>query len=95
MLQLASPLPLDIDPCVPGHRPVIVETQGTPAGRYYGGICPSTWHIECVQCRIATAPHISRAVTELRWRDTDSPHRIPLSQLADARLRAYPAAHAA
>lgn len=95
MYQRANPLPADIPVCVPGHRPTLVETRGTPSGRYFGGFCPSTWHIECLQCRIATVPHISKAVAELRWTDPENQNRIPISQLAEARNRAYPSAQAA
>lgn len=95
MLQIAIALPKTVPVCCAGHRPTLVETRGTPSGRYYGGFCPSMWHIECVQCRIATVPHISKAVAELRWTDPSNPHRIPLSQIGEARARAYPAENAA
>lgn len=95
MHQIAHPLPLSIEPCQPGHRPTLVETRGTPHGRYNGGFCPPTWHIECVQCQIATAPHISRALAELRWTDPDNPNRVPLSQIGAARARAIPTENAA
>lgn len=91
MFQIATPLPADIPPCVEGHRPQFVETRGAPRGRTAHAIVPSHYHIECAQCRVATVPHISRAVTELRWREPTATNRIPLHQLPAARAAVHAA----
>lgn len=89
MLQIATPLPADIPLCATGHRPQLVETRGAPRGRIAGAIVPSHYHIECCQCRLATVPHISRAVAELRWTQPDNPNRIPLHHLPAARAAVH------
>lgn len=92
MIQTATPLPAHLSGCQPDHRPQRVETRGTPRSeRALGLPCPPLWHIECVRCGIATVPHPSRAVTEARWRDADTAHRIPLARIAQARALAVAA----
>lgn len=83
MFQISRPLPADVPACAPGHRPQLVETRGAPQGHRVGLPCPSNWHVECTRCCVATVPHISRAITELRWRDPE--HRIPISSLGRVR----------
>lgn len=84
MIQHSQPLPAGVPLCLPGHRPQLVRTRGAPVGGHrIGTPCPDTWHVECHACSHATAPHASRAITELRWRDPAQ--RIPLSQLRQAR----------
>lgn len=96
MLQIAEPLSPRIPVCVLGHRPQFVESRGAPLNHRPGLPCPNQYHIECARCGIATVPHPSRAIAELRWSEPDSPHRIPLSQIGQARVRAAAAyAHAA
>lgn len=89
MIQFSNPLPLDVPICVEGHRPQMIETRGAPPGRRVAQICPSYYHFECAICRIATIPHISKAVAEVRWCEPDSPHRVPLHKLREAREQAF------
>lgn len=96
MRQEATTLPADVPLCHPGHTPQLVRTQGAPLGHRPGTPCPDTWHIECCRCQLATVPSPSRAMAELRWTDATNPHRIPLCQLSQARIRAMaPLSHAA
>ena len=95
MIQFGSPLPSGAPLCAHGHHPQLVESRGAPRGHRLGQPCPHTWHIECAICGIATEPHPSRAIAELRWSDPDSPHRIPLSQIGLARMRLAQIARAA
>ncbi|GAB3755053.1 hypothetical protein [Lysobacter olei] len=83
MFQISRPLPADVPVCAPKHRPQLVETRGAPTGHRVGLPCPSNWHVECTRCGVATVPHISRAIAELRWRDAHT--RIPLSALGRVR----------
>lgn len=92
MIQTAHPLPAHAPGCHPDHRPQRVETRGIPRStRAVGQPCPPLWHVECVRCGIATVPHPSRAVALARWRDPDVAHRIPLAQIAHARILAVAA----
>lgn len=87
MIQHSQPLPADIPTCVKGHRPQLVNTRGASPGHRIGTPCPPQWHIECHQCRIATVPSPSRAITENRWRGEPEFNRIPLSDLGRVRER--------
>lgn len=86
MILIARPLSPDIPPCVPGHRPQLIEARGAPSGVPVGAMRASLWHIECAQCQVATVPHVSKAMTESRWRSADPTHRVPLSDLGRARM---------
>lgn len=85
MIQMSSALPQGAPLCQPGHTPQLIETRGMPPGCAAHGPVPYLFHIECARCQIATVPHPSRAIAEGRWSDPDSPHRIPLSQIRQAR----------
>lgn len=92
MIQIAHPLPAHAPGCHPDHRPQCVETRGSPrASRTLGLPCPPLWHVECARCAIATVPHPNRTVAEVRWRDADDAHRIPLAQIGHARTLAVAA----
>lgn len=89
MIQFATPIAPDIPVCGHGHRPQFVETRGAPPSRSTAAECPTFVHYECAICGVATVPHTSRAVAESRWRDTASPHRVPLYLLREARAQAF------
>lgn len=91
MRQVATPLPASIPTCVPGHHPQWVETHGAPHRARIGTPVPTTFHIECHRCGIATRPTASRALVEGRWTDPARTHLIPLSQLNQAREHAVSA----
>lgn len=90
MIQFSSPLPADVPAFVAGHRPQMIETRGAPHGRRVAAICPRYFHFEC-----ATVPHISKAVAEVRWREPDSPHSVPLHKLREARQQSFLVTNAA
>ena len=85
MMQFSYPLPDDVPNCSAGHRPQLVETRGAPLGHPIGEPCPTSWHIECGRCRIATVPTYSRAIAESRWRWHEPLRLIPLSDLGRER----------
>lgn len=87
MRQEATTLPADVPLCHRGHTPQLVHTFGAPIQHRVGEPCPDMWHIECARCGMATVPSPSRALAELRWTDDISVHRIPLSQIGQARAR--------
>lgn len=87
MIQYSQPLPADMPQCVAGHRPQLVQTHGAPKGHRLGTPSPAQWHVECHQCRVATVPSVSRAITENRWRGAPESNRIPLSDLGRVRER--------
>lgn len=89
MIQLAHPLASDVPLCGPGHHPRRVETRGAPLASRASAELPCMWHIECTMCGMATVPHTSRAITEMRWTSDDVRHRVPLSRLSAAREIAY------
>lgn len=91
MRQSAQPLPAAIPGCQPGHHPQWVETHGAPQRARIGTPVPTTFHIECCRCGIATRPTASRALVESRWTDPFRMHLIPLSQLTQAREQAVSA----
>jgi len=93
MMQIDHVLPADVPACAAGHRPVLVETRGAPHGHPIGTPAPTTWHIECARCRVATAPTQSRAMAETRWRFSKPQQLITTSDLS--RYRAALAAHRA
>jgi hypothetical protein len=97
--QTSTPLPASIPTCAPGHRPQWVETHGAPLRVGIGTPVPTTYHIECHRCGLATRPSDSRAITESRWTDPARAHFVPLSNLSQARAQAVSAiataAHAA
>lgn len=97
MIQRSHHLPDDIPTCCPGHRPQLIETHGSAGPTRIGVAQPITWHIECTLCNVATVPHASKAIAELRWRMRDDPngHTVPLHKLGEARARAYATAAAA
>lgn len=88
MRQIAHPLPAGVPLCRPGHHPQLVQTLGAPRGHRIGAPCPAQWHVECHQCGIATRPIDRQAIALLRWRGSSDLFHVPLSQLAQARLRA-------
>lgn len=89
MIQFTHPVPADVPLCRTGHRPQFVQTRGAPAALRAPLAMPPMWHIECIQCGIATVPCTSRAIAELRWTSDVAAHRIPLARLPQARESAY------